>query len=194
MKEQELKELMVAIRRNAKPSKCIDNYENLILEINDQRIAGVFVSEMSGFLSKLFELFHEVDKLDNLELKAKILTKEFIRPDSYFKKSKWIANRLMKMRAALEYQETPKHTISPHTKDADRKPIKIRYKEACDLGTEATLWYNGVNGSLEVGWSEDFKELARRTMLLYHYIPAVYKALLQTKRRGLKLDCNSRRY
>jgi len=191
MKEQELKEMMMAIRRNAKPSKCIDNYENLILEIGDSRVSDVFICETSGFLSKLFELFHEVDKLGNLELKARILTKEFIRPDSYFKKSRSIANRLMRMRAALEYQETDKHILGKYTKDADRKPIKMRWKEAYELSQEASRWYNGA---MDTGWTDDFKEIARRTMLLYHYIPAIYKALIQTKRRELGLDCNSSRF
>lgn len=187
MKEQKLKEMMMAIRRNAKPSKCIDNYENLILEINHPEITDIFVSEMSGFLSKLFELFHEVDKLDNLKLKARILTKDFIRPDSYFKSCKHVANQIMKMRAAIEYTESKYFTL--HTKDTERHLILGITDETApkiiDIGH--IFWPN-------LGNNEEIKEVARKTMLLYHYIPAVYKALIQTKRRGLGLDHNSSRF
>lgn len=187
MKEQELKEMMVAIRKNTKPSKCIDAYENLITEINHPEITDIFVSEMSGFLSKLFELFHEVDKLDNLKLKARILTKNFIRPDSYFKSCKHVANQIMKMRAAIEYMESKYFT--PHTKDTERHLIPGITDETApkiiDIGH--IFWPN-------LGNNEEIKEVARKTMLLYHYIPAVYKALIQTKRRGLGLDCNSSKF
>lgn len=186
MKEQEFKELMVAIRRNTKPSKCIDNFENLILEINNPEITDIFVSEMSGFMSKLFELFHEVDKLNSLKLKARILTREFIKPKSYFNESKRMANKLMEVQAAREYLEKTK---SDNTKDADRNTINFisdvhasRTIEICNI-----FWPDIVK-------SVNFKEIARKTMLLYHYIPAIYKALIQTKRRELGLDKNSHKF
>ena len=68
----------------------------------------------------------------------------------------------------------------------------MRWKEACELSQEASRWYN--NGEMDTDWTDDFKEIARKTMLLYHYIPAIYKALIQTKRRELGLDCNSNRF
>lgn len=184
--EKEFEEMMVAIKRNVKPSECITNFENLIREINRPEIVDVFISEMSGFISKLFGIFHEVDKLDDLEIKAKILTKNFINPDSYFKKSKGIANRLMRIRAAYEYRDNNKPAFSNITRDADRNKIKIGYKEAVKLVYHATDY--------SIHNIEDLMEISRKTMLLYHYIPAVYKALIQTKRRSLGLDCNSKRF
>lgn len=187
MKEnQTLSELMVAIRRNTKPSKCIDAYENLITEIDRPEITDIFVSEMSGFLSKLFELFHEVDKLDNLKLKARILTKDFIRPDSYFKSCKHIANQIMKMRAAIEYTESKYFTL--YTKNTERHMIfGITDETAPKIIEIGHIFWPNLN-------NEEIKEVARKTMLLYHYIPAIYKALIQTKRRGLGLDCNSSKF
>lgn len=187
MKEnQKLTELMLAIRRNTKPSKCIDVYENLILEINMPEITDIFISEMSGFISKLFELFYEVDKLDNLKLKARILTKDFIKPDSYFKSCKHVANKIMRLRAAIEYQESKYFTL--HTKDTERHLIlNITDETAPKIIDVWKIFWPNLN-------NEEIKEVARKTMLLYHYIPAIYKALIQTKRRKLGLDCNSNKF
>lgn len=177
---------MLAIRRNTKPSKCIDVYENLILEINRPEITDIFISEMSGFMSKLFELFNEVDKLDSLKIKAKILTKDFIKPDSYFKSCKHIANQIMRVRAAVEYQELKYFT--PHTKDTEGHIIlNITDKTAPIIIDVWRVFWPNFN-------SEELKEIARKTMLLYHYIPAVYKALIQTKRRKLGIDYNSNKF
>lgn len=187
MKESELTEMMLSIKRNAQESNCIKNFENLILEIGDPKITNIFISEMSGFMSKLFELFHEADKIESLEIKAKIISKTFINPDKYFKKSKHVSNELMRLRAAIEYSESGK--LSQITKDADRKDISRPTASV-------------ANNMIEIGriyWPEldswdNIKEIARKTMLLYHYIPAVTKALIQTKRRSLGLDCNSKRF
>ena len=189
---EKLDELMLPVRRHTSHSekaKCIKNFEDLIKEINDPRITNVFISELGWFLTDLFELFHEVDKLRNLDLKNKILTKEFIRPEKYFLKSKKIANKLMRIRAAIEYNESAKHKLSEITKDANRKAIRISWKEASDLTRELLDWYNGGDCNCI-----EFKETARKTMLLYHYIPAIIKALIQTKRRSLGLDCNSKKF
>lgn len=190
-----LDEMMVSIRKNVKPSPstCITNFENLLKEIDskDKRITNIFIREVSNFLNNLFKLFHEVDKISSKEIKAKMLTREFINIDSYFKKSKSIANRLMRMRAGLEYFETEKHKLSRYTKDTSRNIIKLNYKEAAELDHSASRWYNG---SKDVNWTVNFKEMARKTMLLYYHIPAIYKALIQTKRREIGLDCNSKKF
>ena len=183
-KEEEvttLDEMMVAIKRNVKLSDCIKNFEGLLREIKDTRITSVFIKEMSSFLSDLFKLFHEVDKLDNIEIKAKMLTKEFIRPEYYFKNSKKLADKIMRYRAAYEFLEK---NYTKFTKTTNRTPVIIKYKEAEELINDKT-WANT---------EEDMKELARKVMLLYHHIPAVCKALIQTKRRKLGLDCNSKKF
>ena len=171
--------------RNAKPSKCIDNFENLLKEIDDERISWIVIREMSGFLSKMFEIFHEVNKMDNLELKARIIHKDFICPERYFKKSKRMANRVMRLRAAIEYKESKYLTL--YTKDTERHLILGITDETASkiIESECNYWPIG---------NEEIKELARKTMLLYHYIPAITKALIQTKRRELGVDNNSQRF
>lgn len=176
-----LNEMMVAIKRNVKPSDCVTNFEGLLREIKDRRVVDVFIKDMSGFLSDLFKLFHEVDKLSNKEIKAKILTKEFIRPESYFKSSRKLADKIMRYRAAYEFLEK-KYT--DHTKTTARIPVVIKYREAHKL----------VNDTTWAKTEDEMKELARKVMLLYHHTPAICKALIQTKRRKLGLDCNSKKF
>jgi hypothetical protein len=176
-----LDEMMVAIKRNVKPSECIKNFEGLLREIKDERITDIFIREMHGFLTDLFKLFHEIDKLNSKELKARMLTKEFIMPENYFKNSKKLADKIMKYRAAYEFLEK---CFTAHTKTTDKTPVKIKYKEAAEL----------VNDKTWAETEDDMKELARKVMLLYNHIPAVYKALIQTKRRKLGLDCNSKKF
>lgn len=176
-----LNEMMVAIKRNVKPSDCVKNFEGLLREIKDRRITDVFIKEMSGFMSDLFKLFHEVDKLSNKEIKAKILTKEFIRPEYYFKSSRKLADRIMRYRAAYEFLEK---NFTAHTKTTQRVPVQIKYKEAQEL----------INDKTWAKTEDEVKELARKVMLLYHHTPAICKALIQTKRRKLGLDCNSKKF
>jgi hypothetical protein len=62
-------------------------------------------------------------------------------------------------------------------------------KDTIDLikffGNLSNLTVDEVKGRLEV---------ARKVVLLYNYIPAIVKALIQTKRRGLNLDNNSKMF
>lgn len=176
-----LDEMMVAIKRNVKPSECVNNFEGLLREINDRRITDVFIKETSGFLSDLFKLFHEIDKLSNKEIKAKMLTKEFIRPEAYFKGSRKLADKIMRYRAAYEFLEK---NYTAHTRTTARVPVVIKYKEAQKL----------VNDKTWAKTEDEMKELARKVMLLYHHTPAICKALIQTKRRKLGLDCNSKKF
>lgn len=182
-KAMDLDELMKSIRKNTKGSSCIDNFEGLLREINDPRICNVIVSEMSGFLSDLFKLFHIINSIKGnvLEVKSKMLKDDFIESSRYFKKSKRLANNIMKYRAAYEYLDK---TPTKITVNADKQKIKIKYIEALELINVSTWGKN----------KEDVLELARKVMLLYNHIPAIVKALIQTKRRSLGLDNNSNKF
>ena len=54
--ETALKELMVSIRRNAKDSACITNFEDLLHEIDDPEFVNITVNSMTNFMSEWFEL------------------------------------------------------------------------------------------------------------------------------------------
>jgi hypothetical protein len=42
--------------------------------------------------------------------------------------------------------------------------------------------------------NKDVKELARKEMLVWNYIPGVIKAVIQTKRREMNMDNNSKKF
>ena len=58
----------------------------------------------------------------------------------------------------------------------------------------AVFKYFGDLSGLSVEEVKNKKELARMVILLYNYMPAIVKALIQTKRRGLNLDKNSKMF
>jgi hypothetical protein len=58
----------------------------------------------------------------------------------------------------------------------------------------AVFKYFGDLSGLSVEQVKEKKELARMVILLYNYMPAIVKALIQTKRRSLNLDKNSKMF
>ena len=206
LNETALKELMVVIRRNSQESLCITNFENLLHEIDSPVFINTVVNSMFDFLTEVFELFGAVDKVPQKKFKSKMLTTEFIDPLRFFGRVKQMADKDMDVRAAIElYQKK----TSGATLDTNRKPVRLSIEEAEHIinknfvfvGTEedklryvTRTWKEiNVNGLPEMR-CEYLKELARKEMLVWNYIPAIIKAVLQTKRRSLDMDNNSKRF
>lgn len=149
MKEKKFnkEEMMVAIKRNVAGSPCIDVFEKLLSEV-DQEVSDIVVSDVSGFLSRAFQVFHESDKVEDKKIKSKLLTKDFIG-GVYFKK----IDRLKRNTENLKFWED-----------------------------------EAINPDLEK------KESYRKTLLLCNYVPAIIKAVIQTKRRSVGLDMNSKKF
>ena len=76
--ETGLNELMVSIRRNAKNSACIENFENLLREIDNSEFVNVTVNSMTNFLSEWFELLRTVRCVQEKKVQSKMLTTQFI--------------------------------------------------------------------------------------------------------------------
>lgn len=206
LNETALKELMVVIRRNSQESPCITNFENLLHEIDSPVFINTVVNSMFDFLTEVFELFGAVDKVPQKKFKSKMLTTEFIDPLRFFGRVKQMADKDMDVRAAIElYQKK----TSGATLDTNRKPVRLSIEEAEHIinknfvfvGAEEDklryvmrTWKEiNVNGLPEMR-CEYLKELARKEMLVWNYIPAIIKAVLQTKRRSLDMDNNSKRF
>ena len=206
LNETALKELMVVIRRNSQESPCITNFENLLHEIDSPVFINTVVNSMFDFLTEVFELFGAVDKVPQKKFKSKMLTTEFIDPLRFFGRVKQMADKDMDVRAAIElYQKK----TSGATLDTNRKPVRLSIEEAEHIinknfvfvGSEedklryvTRTWKEiNVNGLPEMR-CEYLKELARKEMLVWNYIPAIIKAVLQTKRRSLDMDNNSKRF
>ena len=205
LNETALKELMVVIRRNSQESPCITNFENLLHEIDYPVFINTVVNSMFDFLTEVFELFGAVDKVPQKKFKSKMLTTEFIDPLRFFGRVKQMADKDMDVRAAIElYQKK----TSGATLDTNRKPVRLSIEEAEHIINKNFIfvveeeglryvtrtWKEiNVNGLPEMR-CEYLKELARKEMLVWNYIPAIIKAVLQTKRRSLDMDNNSKRF
>lgn len=218
LNETALNELMVVIRKNTQPSNCIDNFETLLREIEDPVFVNTAVSSMFNFLTEAFQLFQEIDHVRYKKFKAKMLTNSFLEPQRFFTRTKYQADQTMRLRASVELLEGHFTDI---TVDTDRNPVRISVEEAEKLINKHTCigesvsvreyrswWYinkyyrkifnNSVDEhSLHEKFYkelEDIKELARKEMLLWNYIPAIIKAVIQTKRRSLNMDTNSKKF
>ena len=225
--ETGLNELMVSIRRNAKNSACIENFENLLREIDNPEFVNVTVNSMTNFLSEWFELLRSVRCVQEKKFRSKMLTTQFIEPMRFFNRVKKMADDQMKIRSIIEdieiyrnanaYWKTNPHDVSSLrrssvTVDTNRKRINVTNEEiekyikenaTYELAEEQTGCY-GIIVDVSNLSADDFerllpgrnelKELARKEMLVWNYIPGVIKAIIQTKRREMNMDNNSKKF
>ena len=225
--ETGLNELMVSIRRNAKNSACIENFENLLREIDNPEFVNVTVNSMTNFLSEWFELLRSVRCVQEKKFRSKMLTTQFIEPMRFFNRVKKMADDQMKIRSIIEdieiyrntnayWKRSPNYVSSLRrssvTVDTNRKRINVTNEEiekyikenaTYELTEEQTGCY-GIIVDVSNLSADDFerllpdrnelKELARKEMLVWNYIPGVIKAIIQTKRREMNMDNNSKKF
>ena len=225
--ETGLNELMVSIRRNAKNSACIENFENLLREIDNPEFVNVTVNSMTNFLSEWFELLRSVHCVQEKKFRSKMLTTQFIEPMRFFNRVKKMADDQMKIRSIIEdieiyrntnayWKRSPNYVSSLRrssvTVDTNRKRINVTNEEiekyikenaTYELTEEQTGCY-GIIVDVSNLSADDFerllpgrnelKELARKEMLVWNYIPGVIKAIIHTKRREMNMDNNSKKF
>lgn len=204
-------EMMAVIRKNTQHSSCIDTYERLLNEIENEEVVRTAVSDMNRFIEECMLLFKEIDKMDNNRFKSKMLTDNFICPERFFKSSLKMTNQYLYLNAALNYRFTDndynnvvKYSISNKNRLGDvwkkqyfdKKSEKYvyssneverpdEYYEKNDILVNKILSkFNVTEDSLEI------REECRKVILLWNYHPAIVKAIIQTKRRALNLDKN----
>ena len=205
LNKQALDELMVVIRRNTQHSACIDNFEKLLYEIDDPIFVNAVVSSMYNLLTEVFELFYAINRVPQKKFKAKMLTIQFVEPMRFFSRVKNLANSSMKIRAAIEFLEK---NYTYLTVDTDRNPIRLSIEDAEKIINKAIdpdsnyvnwetinrIFYNVDHTNEYIKLFERLKEKARKEMLVWNYIPAIIKAVIQTKRRSLDMDTNSKKF
>lgn len=205
LNKQALDELMVVIRRNTQHSACIDNFEKLLYEIDDPIFVNAVVSSMYNLLTEVFELFYAIGRVPQKKFKAKMLTIQFVEPMRFFSRVKNLANSSMKIRAAIEFLEK---NYTYLTVDTDRNPIRLSIEDAEKIINKAIdpdsnyvnwetinrIFYNVDHTNEYIKLFERLKEKARKEMLVWNYIPAIIKAVIQTKRRSLNMDTNSNKF
>lgn len=227
--ETALKELMISIRRNAKGSACITNFENLLHEIDDPEFVNITVNSMTNFMSEWFELLGAAVVVPQKKFRSKMLTSQFIEPLRFFGRVKKMADEQMKKRAIIEeieigravrvywrteHRDNSSLRRSPITVDTERKRINVAsgevvkyindnatFRPAAEVFGSYCCWTmdNIANMSDEdyeklLPGNKDVKELARKEMLVWNYIPGVIKAVIQTKRREMNMDNNSKKF
>ena len=227
--ETALNELMVSIRRNAKDSACITNFEDLLHEIDDPEFVNITVNSMTNFMSEWFELLSAAVVVPQKKFCSKMLTTQFIEPMRFFNRVKKMADEQMKIRAIIEdieigravfnyWQTEPRDNSSLRrssvTVDTNRKRIKVDHEEVVKyINENAAYRPDAETFGCYVPWSMDnvgrlsdddfdrlfpnnvaLKELARKEMLVWNYIPGVIKAIIQTKRREMNMDNNSKKF
>ena len=202
-------EMMAVIRKNTQHSSCIDIYEKLLKEIENEEVVRTAVSDMNRFIEECMLLFKEIDKMDNNRFKSKMLTDDFICPERFFKSSLKMTNQYLYLNAALNYRFTDndynnvvKYSISNKNRLGDvwkkqyfdKKSEKSVYssnevEKSDEYFKKNDIFVNKILSNFNVTEdSPEIREECRKVILLWNYHPAIVKAIIQTKRRALNLD------
>ena len=196
-RDQQIKDLMISIRRNTQGSQCINIFEKLLNEVEDKEFVDTVIVDTHRFITEFSRLCKDVDNMKNLDYIARILTHEFILPHKYFRKSYNMAKVYLLMVDML--QKKYPHSVYDVEKGIVLSNTNflgtIRHKEEFTANDVVAVYkYFGDLSGLSVEQVKERKELARMVILLYNYTPAIVKALIQTKRRSLNLDKNSQKF
>lgn len=204
-------EMMAVIRKNTQHSSCIDTYEKLLKEIENEEVVRTAVSDMNRFIEECMLLFKEIDKMENKRFKSKMLTDDFICPERFFKSSLKMTNQYLYLNAALNYRFTDndynnviKYSISNKNRLGDvwkkqyfdKKSEKSVYssnevEKSDEYFKKNDIFVNKILSKFNVTEdSPEIREECRKVILLWNYQPAIVKAIIQTKRRALNLDKN----
>lgn len=198
-RDQQIKDLMITIRRNTQGSKCIEIFESLLNEVEDKEFVDTVITDTHNFITEFMRLCKDVDNMKNLDYKSRILTHEFILPQKYFRKSHNFAKVYLLMYDRLT--NIYSHPVYDVEKGIILSNVNflgdIHHKVAEDFTAndivEIYKYFSDLSG-LSVKEVKAKKELTRMVILLYNYLPAIVKALIQTKRRSLDLDKNSKKF
>ena len=196
-RDQQIRDLMISIRRNTQGSKCINIFEKLLNEVEDKEFVDTVMVDTHRFITEFSRLCKDVDNMKNLDYIARILTHEFILPHKYFRKSYNMAKLYLLMNDMLvKKYPHPIYNVEKGIVLSNTNFLgTIHHKEEFTANdVMAVFKYFGDLSGLSVEEVKNKKELARMVILLYNYMPAIVKALIQTKRRGLNLDKNSKMF
>lgn len=189
-REDSITELMSFIRRNTQNSPCIETYKNLLNEINDKKFVMTAVSDMNSFATEIMTLFKDVDRVKCNKYQSKMLRDSFIRPERFFKDSLKMTNEYICLNAAMNYKfgGDTKFTIGQKNRLGEVWK-KQQFEEKDEKKVDEILTEFHVTRD-----NPDKREECRKIVLCWQYMPAIVKAIIQTKRRSLKLDQNSKKF
>lgn len=196
--QESVRSLMTVIRKNAEQSSCIDRFEELLCELKDERVVKAVISDMNKLIEEVMPLFRDVDSMKNTRYKSKILTTTFIEPWRFFKQTRKYTNMYIALNSALNFKFTKNDPNSVTRFVLGKRNLigDVNKKQYCSDKKIADLSIENLGYKDQItydNWKE-YQEECRKVILLYNYIPAQVKAIIQTKRRSLGLDTNSLKF
>ncbi len=181
--------LMTNIIRNTQPSNCINVFENLINEIEDKDFVDTVIIDCNKFIEIFSKICSEVDIMQYKEIIANILTKEFIKPEKCFVKSRLIASK---------YYEISRLLNNHYGFELEKSNIKKISLPNINFLGDIITWKNFLKkdeyANMQYEDALKLYDTCRKIVLMYNYLPAIVKAFIQTKRRSLNMDTNSKKF
>lgn len=189
-----ISDMMKCIRKHAIESKCLSIFEDLLMDINDDKVVKAVVSDMNRMMEDFMILFEQIDLMDNTIIKSRMLTYDFIRPERFFKNTAKMIRYYADLTAAINMKLENKYENGARIWDLGKtnrlsvKPITLKTFEANDPKANEIVENRNINS-----YTQEL-EICRKVILLWNYCPAIVKAVIQTKRRSLGLDSNSTKF
>lgn len=123
------------------------------------------------------------------EIIANILTKEFIKPEKCFVKSRLIASK---------YYEISRLLNNHYGFELEKSNIKKISLPNINFLGDIITWKNFLKkdeyANMQYEDALKLYDTCRKIVLMYNYLPAIVKAFIQTKRRSLNMDTNSKKF
>lgn len=183
--EMQVDQLMTRIRKQVEATNGIENFGKLLKEVKDENFARIVIKEIHQFMDEFNIIAGEVDKLSNRAVISKILNYNFIKPERFFNDSRRISARYIKMNRRLVNNYPEKHYQFWIIGNDNRLGNVI--DELVSKNNKLPDILTGVT-------PDEAMEESRKVILIWNHMPMVVKAILQTKKRGLGMDTNSKRF
>ena len=182
---KQISDLMVVIRKNTQPSSGIDTFEKLLKELSEDSGSMLLykaLPDMNRFIEYFMILKRNVDLVEDLTIKANLLTSDFIHPHRFFRDTYHEMTRILKnlkstnltLKKNITYNIGKRNILGNLPKWEEIKPELLN--------------------PAYIGEEEKVYERFRKEILLWNYFPNIVKALIMTKRRELGLDKNSKHF
>ena len=190
--ESSVDDLCAVVRKNTQPSACVDSFCALLHELDDKTFVKSIVGDMNRLIEELMIIFKEVDKLDVKRIKSRILNMEFISVEPFFKKTRFVANCYVDVNDAMNLKNQGTDKITNGYGNKNR--LGVLHPKHSRLDYPKVFECVGLTVPTTDSDIEMIRERCRKVVLMWNYLPAIVKAIIQTKRRSLGLDANSKKF
>jgi ASC-1-like (ASCH) protein len=209
-----LNDMMRAIRKNTMPSRSIDVFEELLREIDSEEV-DVIVTSMNQFIEEFMLIKDSAKNAREKRFKSRMINVNFIKPERFFKEVCLMTDKAIAVNSCIFlYNTNLLNDVEHATFCTSVKSLAGELNVDPDLMDEYSMREELATGEIsqeikqeitnlfnEIGCNyEDntallnLHEKCRKLVLVWNYIPAIIKAIIQTERRKLGFDTNSKRF